>query len=106
MKVLLTRKALNEVRTWGAYMSRAERDKKLLPSIAWVLASVSTNEITGQITKRGGHFVLGAHEADKLHGLMILKQDGVSFALAMPKEAEGLDVLEIDYAGDDFFISN
>ncbi|MGO7337194.1 hypothetical protein [Rhizobium leguminosarum] len=106
MKVLLTRKALNEVRTFGEYMSRSEREKELLPSIQWVFSRVSTNEITGQVTKRGPHFALGAHETDKLHGLMILKQEGVTFALGLPKEAERLDFVEIDYADPDFFISN
>ncbi|WP_245494635.1 hypothetical protein [Rhizobium leguminosarum] len=67
---------------------------------------MSTNEITGQVTKRGPHFVLGVHETDKLRGLMILKQEGLTFAVGLPKEAEGLDFVEIDYAGRDFFISN
>ncbi|MGR9276159.1 hypothetical protein ACU8KI_16275 [Rhizobium leguminosarum] len=106
MHVLLTREALKEVREFGEYMSRSERDRKLLPSIQWVFSRVSTNVISGQVTKRGGHFVLGAHEADKLRGLMILKQEGLTFAVALPKEAEGLDFVEIDYAGRDFFISN
>ncbi|WP_027684155.1 hypothetical protein [Rhizobium leguminosarum] len=106
MHVLLTPKALKEVRAFGEYMSRSERDKELLPSIQWVFSRVPTNEITRQETKRGGHFIMGAHETDKLQGLMVLKQDGVTFAVALPKEAEGLDNVEIDYAGRDFFISN
>jgi hypothetical protein len=92
MHVLLTPKTLKEVREFGEYTSRSERDKKLLPSILWVFSRVSTNEITGQVTKRGGHFVLGAHESDKLRGLVILKQEGFTFAVALPKEAEGLDL--------------
>ncbi|NEH55538.1 hypothetical protein GR198_07225 [Rhizobium leguminosarum] len=106
MRVLLTQKALKEVRAFGEYLSRSERDKELLPSIQWVFSRVSTNEITGQVTKRGPHFVLGAHETDKLHGLTTLKQEGVTFAIGLPKEAEGLDFVEIDYTDPDFFISN
>ncbi|MBP2446924.1 hypothetical protein [Rhizobium leguminosarum] len=106
MKVLLTRKALNEVRRFAEYMSRSERDNDLIPSIGWASSSVSTDEISGQITEPGGQFSLAALEADKLQGRMILKQEGITFALALPKEAEGLDYVEIDYAGRDFFISN
>ncbi|AHG44444.1 hypothetical protein RLEG12_14965 [Rhizobium leguminosarum bv. trifolii CB782] len=104
MKVLLTRKALNEVRRFGEYMSRSERDRELVPSIEW--ASPSTSETTGQITELGSHLYLGALEADKLQGRMILKQEGVTFALALPKEAERLAYVKIDYAGRDFFISS
>ncbi|EJC80012.1 hypothetical protein Rleg4DRAFT_1620 [Rhizobium leguminosarum bv. trifolii WSM2297] len=106
MKVLLTRKALNEVRRFGEYMSRSERDRELIPSIEWALPAVSTNETTGQVTELGIHLYLGALEADKLQGRMVLKQEGVTFALALPKEAERLAYVKIDYAGRDFFISS
>lgn len=106
MKVHLTRSALNEVRSFGAYMARSERDKQTIPTVSWVFSSESHNEITGEVTRRGPHFILGAQLTDRLWGLMIFTQDGVTFGIALPKEAEGLDWVEIDYKDRDFFISN
>lgn len=106
MKVHLTRSALNEVRTFGAYMSRSERDKEMIPTVSWVFSSVSHNEMTGEITRRGPHFILGAQLTDRLRGLMIFMQEGVTFGIGLPKETEGLDWVEIDYKDRDFFISN
>lgn len=67
-------------------------------SLKSVALMVGVLRMPGQITKRGGHFILGAHETVKLQGLMVLKQDGLTFAVALPKEAEGLDDVEINYA--------
>ena len=78
MKVVLTQKALNEIREFGEYISRSERDEELIPSIGWVLSSVFTNENTGQTTKRGGHFDFGALKPGKLRGWTILEQEGVT----------------------------
>jgi hypothetical protein len=106
MKIMLTQRALKEIRAFGEYTSLSERDQELIPSIGWVLSSVFTDENTGQTTKRGGHFDLGALKPGKLRGWMILEQDGVTFGLSLPKEAEGLGYVEIDYAHRELFISN